>query len=99
MAKEEKIVPELIIALKSINSNPNTDVLPKEAWDLLIYPAMQRQGLTYRNLFNKLNQSYAGSIKRNGISRERLQRLNEAIADTALKPFIESDLYWDEILK
>ena len=93
------IIPELIAALEIIDSNPNTDVLPKEAWDLIIYPAMQRQGLSYRNLFDSLNQSYAGSIKRNGISKERLQRLQEAIVDPALKPFIQSDLYWDEILE
>lgn len=97
--KRGDIVPALIATLEDIEGNPNTDVLPKEAWDVVVYPAMQRQGLSYRNLFDKLEQSYSGSIKRNGISKERLQHLNEAIADPALKPFIESDILWDEIIE
>jgi replicative DNA helicase len=96
--KRGEIVPDLIATLKSINTNPNNDVLPKEAWDLLVYPAMQRQGLSYRKLFDKLEQSYAGSIKRNGISKDRIRKLYTAIGDEQLKVYLDSQIYWDEIL-
>lgn len=95
--KRGEIVTEMVSALEKIEENPNVDVIPKEAWDQVIYPAMQRQGLTYRNVFDKLEQSYSGSVKRNGISRPRMHRLSEVIKDDILKKYAHSDIFWDEI--
>jgi replicative DNA helicase len=92
------IIPQLIFDLKQVNDNPNYAVLPKESWDLLIYPAMKRQGFTYRKLFDELDLSYAGSIKKNGVSVERLKRINNVLKDSELEKHIQSDVLWDEIL-
>lgn len=93
-----KIIPQLIQNLQQITDNPNYGVLPKESWDLLIYPAMQRQGFSYRNLFDALDLSYSGSIKNNGVSTARLKRINQVLQDQELEKHIQSDVLWDEIM-
>lgn len=93
-----RIIPQLIDDLKQINDNPNFAVFPRETWDLMIYPAMQRQGFTYRRLFDHLGLSYSGSIKNNGVSIERLKRINNVLNDQELEKHIESDVMWDEII-
>ncbi len=96
--KKGEIVQSMIRALEKIEENSTTDVIPKEVWDELIYPAMQRQGLTYRHLFAQLGQSYAGAEKRKDISRAQMQHLYEVIQDKALKKYAHSDVFWDEIV-
>jgi replicative DNA helicase len=93
-----KIIPKLIEDLKQIQDNPNYAVLPKECWDLLIYPAMQRKGMSYRDLFDYLGLSYSGSIKKNGVSIERLKRINSSLKDSELDKHIHSNVLWDEII-
>ncbi len=92
------IISELIPALEAIESNSNNGVLHKEGWNLLVYPAMQQQKLSYRKVFDKLGLTYAGFIKERGISKFRLQKLNHAIGDSDSEKLIESDLFWDEIV-
>ena len=82
-----------------IEVNPNNDVIPKEAWRTLIEPAMRKKGFSWRGLFREMNQQYSSSIYKNGISRERLKRINAILKDDHLDKLATSDIYWDEIVE
>ncbi len=94
-----KIIPDLIDALKQIIPNTNLDVIPEQAWRTLIEPAMQDQGLSWRKLAHKMDISYNGTaLVMNGIGRERLSRIAEAVASRNLGYLAESDIYWDHVV-
>jgi len=99
IGKKKEIIPELIIKLKEIESNPNNDVIPKEAWELVIKPAAEKLGLTWREFASKLEMSYCGSsLFKNGISRERMERIHSFLKDGEISNFATSDIYWDKIV-
>ncbi|MCB0546586.1 MAG: replicative DNA helicase [Phaeodactylibacter sp.] len=92
-------IPELIQALEAIKINPNNGVIPKEAWRMLIEPIMKKQGISWRGLFRAMELQYSSSIYKNGISRERLKRINAILKGNNLKDLANSDIYWDEIVE
>lgn len=91
------IIPDLIKTLEAIESNLNNDVIPKEAWKLFVEPAKDKANLSWRKLCENLGIQYSTSIKKNGISRERLTRYNHILGDKKLRELASSDIYWDEI--
>ncbi|MCB9299584.1 MAG: replicative DNA helicase [Lewinellaceae bacterium] len=92
------IIPEMAKALRDIVANPNTDVIPKEAWRYFIEPAMKANNLSWRGLFRQMSQQFSSSIYKNGISRDRLNRINEILKDDHLTKLSNSDIVWDEIV-
>jgi replicative DNA helicase len=94
-----KIIPRLVENLEKIETHTNYDVIPKEAWSIFVNPARIQKGLTWRNLAEKLGMSYCGSaLFKSGISKERMQRLNEFLDDTNLNNLVTSNILWDEIM-
>jgi len=92
------IVPTLIKNLTAIKSNTNTDVIPKEAWQLMVTPAKEMAGISWRNVSSKMQWAYNGTaLFATGISRSRLAKVAAALADKNLIYLAESDVYWDEI--
>jgi replicative DNA helicase len=97
--KRGEIVPDLIDKLEKINQNLNNDVIPKEVWELVVRPAKRSSGHTWREFADELGMSYCGSsLFRNGVSRERMIRINAVLGDETSKNLAESDLYWDKIV-
>jgi replicative DNA helicase len=95
-----RIIPELMAALLSIQPNPNTDIIPQEAWDLLIKPFKEEENLSWRAFSNKLNVAYSGSsLFKRGISRERMSKICQILPSAiALQHLAASDVFWDEIV-
>lgn len=80
-------------------ANTNRDVIPREAWDSIVRPAMGAAGVTSRALQADLGMSYCGStLYRSNIGRERAGRVAEAVASVELATLAESDVYWDEVV-
>jgi replicative DNA helicase len=80
-------------------ANTNRDVVPREAWDAIVRPAMARGGVTTRALQAGIGMSYAGStLYRSAMSRERAGRVAEAVDDQQLSRLAMSDVYWDEVV-
>ena len=99
VGQKGKIIPDLIRALKEINSNPNFDVVPKEAWQILVLPEKINAGISWRDLQYGINTSYCGTaLLKTGISRQRLNRLALVLESEKLKNLAFSDIYWDEIV-
>jgi replicative DNA helicase len=91
------IIPELIKALEEISNNPNFDIIPKEAWQLLIEPAKEKIGLSWRSLCKEIGVQFSTALKKNGLSRERLGRFNAVLNDPNIAKLVNSGILWDEI--
>lgn len=78
--------------------NTNKDVIPKDAWQLLVEPARQALGLSQRAMQKAIGTRYCGTaLYKNGISRERALRVADAVASSTLRNLAQSDVYWDKV--
>ncbi|NGX33849.1 MAG: Replicative DNA helicase [Candidatus Anoxychlamydiales bacterium] len=93
-----KKIPTLLNFLSEIKTNPNKDIIPKEAWITVIQEAKEKAQLSWRKICKELKMSYCGStLFRSGISRERMMRLHNILKDQKTKQLATSDIYWDNI--
>lgn len=91
-------VGKMIWTLDEIASNPNLDVIPKEAWGLVIQPAKEAYGYSWRQFSEKIETAYCGStLFKHGISRERLRRIESFLPEKNIANLADSDIYWDKI--
>jgi replicative DNA helicase len=81
-------------------ANTNRDIIPNEVWREWVVPAMERKGMTTRQLQQGLGMAYMGTaLYEQNVSRERLGRLASAVGgDEHLTALSSSDIYWDSIL-
>jgi replicative DNA helicase len=78
--------------------NPNRDVIPKEAWRDLVVPAMERRGMTSRQMQAAIDTKYCGTaLYKSGISKERAMRVGAAVRCEELVDLALGDAYWDPI--
>ncbi|MFH1047186.1 MAG: replicative DNA helicase [Patescibacteria group bacterium] len=88
-----------LIALAKIKTNPNSDIIPKNAWKNEIYPVMQQHGLSWRGLAEGLHMSYCGStLFKSGLSRERMSKVASLLKEKKLEKLACSDIRWDKII-
>lgn len=92
-------VPALLFALKHITANPNTDIIPKEAWREIITAEKERAGVSWRGLSAGIQTAYSGtSLFNSGLSRQRMAKVAVVLESTLLQELAESDVYWDEVM-
>jgi replicative DNA helicase len=78
--------------------NPNRDLIPKQAWRSLVVPAMEKAGMTGRQMQAAIDASYCGTaLYRNGIGKERALRVAGAVRCEELVDLALGDAYWDPI--
>lgn len=96
--KRGDVIPQLIKSIKKIITNTNNDVIPKEAWNLIIAKEKNKKNISWRQLADAYGTSYSGSsLFKNNIGRGRLKRISEVLKSKQLKLLSESDIYWDKI--
>jgi replicative DNA helicase len=94
-----ELIPALIAALRRIASGPGNDIIPKEAWPLLLEPAKAAAGVSRREIAKRLNVSYSGSSTfQSGIGRERTAHAGTACQSRVLAAIGQSDIFWDRIV-
>ena len=72
---------------------------PREAWRSIVIPAMQRNGMTTRELMQQFETDNGGTtLSRAGMSRERAVRIADAVDSQELRAMATGDIYWDEVL-
>lgn len=97
--KRGEIIPHLVQEIEKIPSNPNYDVIPKEAWQTFVKEAKDNHHLGWRKICQGLNTAYCGStLFKAGISRRRMTALNKICPSKELLNLAESGVYWDEIV-
>jgi replicative DNA helicase len=91
-------IPAMIEHLKTVEPNPNHDIIPKEAWDLLIKPLKEELGISWRDFSAKMGIAYNGTrLFKHGISRPRMSKIAEVLQSPQLKSWAESDVFWEDI--
>ena len=87
------------IFIENTKANTNRDSIPKEVWRRYVIPAMIANGVSTREMFDRINTKYCGSkIYEQNISRERAARIAHAVNSKELLMLSQSDVYWDEIV-
>lgn len=72
--------------------------LPSQSLQYTI-PAMQQNGITTRQMQAMLGNKYCGTtIYKQNLSRERAEKLAQAVKSDEITRLINSDVYWDEII-
>ena len=93
------IIPDLIVKLNKIKSNTNIDIIPREAWRLVINPEMNKNDLSWRGLAKELGISYNGTaLQKNGIGRDRMQTIATILKSPLCMELATSSVLWDEIV-
>ena len=93
-----EITPSILTALREINSNTNLDIIPAAAWAKHIKPAMKEQGISQRQMCERLGVAKAGNVFSGNIGREKLKRLAIQLDNEATLDLATSDIYWDQII-
>lgn len=97
--QRKKIIPLMIKKLKEIIPNPNIDIVPKEAWKLIIKPFKEKIDMSWRTFAQELNMAYCGtSLFKNGIGRERMTRIYKIFKEPIISNLANSNIYWDKII-
>ncbi|MFN8375633.1 MAG: replicative DNA helicase [Anaerolineae bacterium] len=79
-------------------ANTNRDVIPNRVWRMYAVPAMQKNGVTTRQLHVGLGNAYCGTgIYKQNVGRERAARLAEVVGCEKIGALAQSDVYWDKI--
>ncbi|MGI5836633.1 MAG: replicative DNA helicase [Chloroflexota bacterium] len=80
-------------------ANTNRDIIPRQVWRQVAIPAMQKTGLTTRQMQDALGNSYCGTaLYKQNISRQRAARLAQVVQSQELSKLSQSDIYWDEVV-
>jgi replicative DNA helicase len=70
------------------------DVIPKDAWQTIVPPAMAAAALTT----HEIRAAIGTTPYRSALSRDRAARVAAAVESQVLRDLAESDVYWDEVV-
>src|SRR5262249_43968900 len=99
-AYKNESLDEIKTFMVTSTANTNRDVIPNSIWREYVFPAMQEQGITTRQMKAGIQTAYCGSrIYNQNVSRGRAARVAKAVNSEYLSRLAESDIYWDEIIK
>jgi replicative DNA helicase len=89
---------EVIAYLQEHPANTNRDVIPNPIWRMHVVPAMQKIGMTNREMQAGIASAYCGTgLYKQNVSRGRAARVADVVQSPELKSLAKSDIYWDSI--
>ena len=95
---KERHAAAILDHLEGRAANTNRDVVPREAWTMLVRPAMSSAGVTTRAFQAELGTAYCGStLYKAAMSRERAAAVADILDLERLRNLAQSDVYWDVI--
>lgn len=97
--EREETVPSLLKVLRSVKPNTNVDVTPKEAWRLVIAPALKDAEMSWRDFSARLGVAYNGTaIQKSGIGRDRLAAIAAIVKSPLCLELATAHVLWDPII-
>lgn len=85
--------------ISQTKANTNRDSIPFDIWRNYVVPAMQKNNIITRQMFEAISTKYCGTrIYKQNVSRERALRIAEAVKSEEVFNLAQSDIYWDEIV-
>jgi replicative DNA helicase len=98
-AYRQRRLTEVCAYLDEHPANPNRDIIPREAWRLFVVPAMQKIGMTTRQMQAASGHRYCGTgLYKSNLSRERAGKVAQLVQSEELSLLAGSDIYWDPII-
>ncbi|MEW6127148.1 MAG: replicative DNA helicase [Acidobacteriota bacterium] len=89
---------EIKLSVANFRANTNRDIVPQDIWQHYVLPAMKENHITTRDMMRKISTAYCGTqLYHQNVSRERAERISQAVHSEALEKLATSDVYWDEI--
>ncbi len=90
---------KIVNFISHTKANSNRDSIPSEVWKKYVVPAMQKNNITTRQMFDGISTRYCGTrIYKQNVSRERALRIANTVQSDELLKLAQSDIYWDEII-
>ncbi len=90
---------DIVRYIENRPANTNRDIIPREIWHLYVKPAMKVNGLTSRQMQERIGTAYCGTaLFKQNVSRERALIVAHAVRCDTLAQLSESDIYWDSIV-
>ncbi|MCI0486220.1 MAG: replicative DNA helicase [Blastocatellia bacterium] len=79
-------------------ANTNRDVIPNIVWKEYIIPAMQKSGITTREMTRIRTACRITHLYNQNLSRERAARIAQVVNCEMLNNLAHSHVYWDQII-
>ena len=96
---KHKRLREIANYLETHASNPNLDIIPKDAWRKYAVPSMQAIGMTTRQMQTEMGGSYSGTgLYKANLSRDRSAKVAQIVQSHELRALAQSHIYWDKIV-
>jgi replicative DNA helicase len=90
---------EILVHIDGRVTNTNRDIIPHNIWRMYVVPAMQKLGMTSRQMQAAIETQYCGTaLYKQNVSRERASRVAGVVQSQPLASLAEGDIYWDSIL-
>lgn len=95
---------EALAALTDTTSNPNVDTIPPAVKEKIV-AALDDAGMTQRQLAEAIGEQYCGGYflgtesRPRATSRQRLERIADAVGSKELAALATSDVFWDEVVE
>lgn len=87
---------DLLRRQDGIRHNPNVDLLPLGAWDVVERAASAR-GLSMNQIMDRCNVSMGDRKRARRLSRAKARLIGDLLGNDHLKALSDSDIYWDRI--
>ena len=98
-ARRSAKLEELRALCENQSENTNRDVIPREVWRHLVVPAMERNGITTREVQARIGTNYCGTtLYKSNLSRARAARVAAVVGSDELRALSQSDIYWDKVV-
>jgi replicative DNA helicase len=79
-------------------ANTNRDIVPHQVWRMFAVPAMQKYGVSGRQLQANMGQAYCGStLYKQNLSRDRAKKVASIVHSQEMRKLSRSDVYWDQV--
>lgn len=92
-------IPAHTARLRKIVHNTNNDVVPREAWRLVVAPAKDKRDMSWRDVARDMGVAYNGTaLVKNGIGRARLATIAKILESEKCLELATSDVLWDKII-
>ncbi|MDF3285174.1 replicative DNA helicase [Gordonia sp. N1V] len=90
---------DVLNRLSTIQSNTNTDTVPKEVWTQ-VRELLKHSGMTHREFAAAMGSRFCGSTMwKHSPSRARLARVAEVLKSADIEMLCTNDVYWDRIVE
>jgi replicative DNA helicase len=97
-AHKQAKLGEVVNYLQEHPANTNRDVIPNTVWRMQAVPAMEKIGMTSRQMQAKMKMAYCGTgLYKQNVSRERAARVARVVRSPEMEALAGSDVYWDSI--